>query len=328
MPTSKIYVSKYFRFILLVAICTAGVVILEVISDTHFQTFTSYAEYNYYFFNTEVTGSYGLSYTFESEGGFKRFASFFANPLEHAAATVLALSVIAALYTNDNYKLKLDLFGKFALVATFISIVFAISRAAFVSYFIVIYVYSLLAKKTYIIHAVNVCILLGAMYLFYILRNSDLIDVVVNTINFSNPSSAGHVIEWIQGITAMIKSPLGLGLGTSGRVAGAAGENVGGENQFIIIGVQVGVIAVSAYLTVYFLLVKTAVKWYRHLEGKEKKICLALLLMKIGFFIPSFTSELESSPYILYMTWFFSGSFITVVMNRRRRDNVKSLKEL
>jgi len=116
---------------------------------------------------------------------------------------------------------------------------------------------------------------------------------------------------------AMVEKPLGLGLGTSGRVAGSLGDNVGGENQYIIIGVQAGVVALLLYLSVYIMLIKTSFKWLRVLKGKERKVCMAVFLMKVGFFIPLLTSEVESSSYISYVNWFLSGLLISIVMRAR-----------
>ncbi|WP_231458857.1 MULTISPECIES: O-antigen ligase [unclassified Pedobacter] len=317
----EIYISKYFHYILLLSIAAAAVLLTEVITDQHLQTRTGYADYNFYLFNFEPSGNYGLTWTFESEGGYKRFASFFANPLEFASATVIALAVLAALYTTDKYKLKLDNFGYIALAATLCCIIFAFSRSAFISYFILLYVYSVFTKKKYIYHTVHVGALLATIYVIYLFvkeqdQNDGLQMVIMNTINFSNPSSVGHVVEWIEGALAIASSPLGLGLGSSGRIGGSLGENVGGENQYIIIGVQAGIIALILYLTIYVCLIKESIKWYYRLEGKEKKICLAILLIKIGFIIPSLTSEIETSSYTSYLMWFLSGLFVNIISTK------------
>ncbi|ASU33669.1 hypothetical protein MuYL_1773 [Mucilaginibacter xinganensis] len=319
MDIRTIYISKYFNYIVLLTIAAGAVLVVEVIFNQHLQTITGFADYVYYFFNFEPSGNFGLSWTFESEGGYKRFASFFANPLEHASATLLALSVIIALFTRDDNKFKPSGMGMLALAASFLSILFALSRAPFVSYFIIIYVYALITKKKYITHTVHAAFGLAALYLIYLFtrfgdNNNGITAVIMNTIDFSNPSSVGHLLEWAEGILAMIEKPLGLGLGTSGRVAGSLGENVGGENQYIIIGVQAGIIALSLYLSVYIMLIKTSLKWLPKLKGKERQVCMAVLLLKIGFFIPLLTSEVESSSYISYVNWFLSGLLISVIM--------------
>ncbi|NEU10239.1 hypothetical protein GZH53_18090 [Flavihumibacter sp. R14] len=312
----QLYLNKYFHFILYLSLAAAAVVMVEYLTYQHFQTITGYADYHFYFYNFDPTGSYGLTHTFEAEGGMKRFASFFANPLEHAAATILAVAVIAALYTGDDLKIKLDTFGKVVLVATQISIFLALSRSAFLSYFLMIYAYAWMTGKRQILNLIHGAIVCAVLYFIFLLRNDDMQEFVISTLNFTNPSSVGHVLDWIEGIMSMVKSPLGLGLGTSGRVGGSLGDKTGGENQFIIIGVQAGVIAMGIYLAIYIGLVKTAFKWFYRLKGKEKKLCLALLLMKIGFIIPFLTSELESSSYISYVTWLFSGLFVAVISSR------------
>ena len=314
----KVFINKYFLFILILAVATAAVVVLEVLSNQHLQSISGYADYNYYFFNFEKSGNYELTWTFETEGGFKRFAGFFANPLEHAGATLISLSIILSLYTDDQERFKPDRFGWVAIVGTLISIFFAISRASFISYFLIIYVYARLSNKKVIIKLAHTGAAVFIIYLIVLFTkdnytNNGLQEMIINTLNFSNSSSIGHLVEWVQGLTSMVDYPLGLGLGTSGRVAGSLGENIGGENQFIIVGVQLGVIALAIYIAIYTSIIRTAKFWYSRLAGKEKKVCLAILLIKIGFIIPLFTSELESSPYLSYMIWFLTGIFVAII---------------
>lgn len=326
----KLFINKYFLYILILAVAAAAVVLFEVITNQHLQTRTGYADYNFYFFNFEPSGNYGLSWTFESASGFKRFASFFANPLEHAAATLISLAVLAAFYTNDQYKFKPDNFGVLALSATFISILFAVSRSSFASYFILIYAYGWITNKKYIPKLAHTAFFLAAVYIIYLLskdldRNSNLLEVIVNTLDFSDSSSVGHLLEWIQGINAIYLNPLGLGLGSSGRVAGTLGENIGGENQFIIIGVQVGLVALAIYIAIYASIIKNAKYWYYRLEGKEKKVCLTILLIKISFIIPLFTSEIETSSYISYMIWFLTGIFVNIISRKLKSPDVEKV---
>lgn len=311
-----LYVNKYFNYIIILTIAAGAVLIFELLTNTQLQSVTGYADYSYYFFNFEPSGNFGLSWTFESEGGYKRFASFFANPLEHAGATLLALSVIAALYTTDDNKLRINNTGLLAFGASFLSIIFAISRAPLASYFLILYVYALITKRKPVTNTIHIGVGIIAIYLLGRLQKSNdgIVEIVVNTIDFSNPSSVGHLLEWVQGILAMMEKPLGLGLGTSGRVAGSLGENIGGENQFIIIGVQAGIIALLLYLYVHIAFIKTGFKWIKNLRGKERKICMAVLLLKIGLSISLLTSEVESSSYISYMNWFLSGLFISIIM--------------
>lgn len=312
-----IYINKYFHYILYVIIAAAVLVSLEFSNSTHFQTFTGFADFYYYIYNFEPTGSYGLSYTFETDTGIMRFASFFANPLELASSTVLALSILAALATSDKNKLIFSNFNKIAFLATLICIFLAFSRAAFVNYFFTILVYAVLTKNKFILNSFYIAVGTLVLYIAYLLKDEEVIDFIIETLKFTNSSSVGHLLEWIEGINALINQPFGLGLGTSGRVGGSFNGNTGGENQFLIIGVQSGMIAMLIYLGIYIALLFNCWIWMNRLKGKERQVCMALLLMKIGFFIPLMTSELESSAYISYTSWFLSGFFISIISSRK-----------
>ncbi len=320
----KIYINQYFKYICAVSIAAAIVLLYELINYQHIQTLSGYADYNYYLFNQEPSGNYGLTWTFEIEGGLKRFASFFSNPLEHSAATILTVSILAALYTKQNNSIKLDAFGIIVLLSTILGIVFALSRASFVNYFLLIYIYAFITDKKIIIKIIHWSIFIALLYPFIFIKQNDLGDFLINTFKFNSTSSLGHILGWIEGAQAIIKSPLGLGLGESGRISGMTGENIGGENQLVIIGVQAGVIALGLYIAVYVLLIKTSYRSFKIMKGKERKIALALLLMKIGFIIPTITSNFESYIYISYISWFISGLFITMISNRSQSITFES----
>lgn len=312
---ARIYISKYFSYILAVFIAAAGILIFEIINNQHFQTLTGYADFNFYYFNEDATGDYGLSWTFQTSTGLRRFASLFANPLEFAASTLLTLAIIAGLYTTDDNKIKVDTLGIVAIIATQFSIFFALSRSSLASYFIMIFIYALITKKKLILNIMYGGFVALAIYFifFMLVTNPDLYEFIYETLTFTNPSSVGHLLAWIEGIDAIAANPFGLGLGQSGRVAASLSEATGGENQYIIIGVQTGIITLLLYLFMHIYFIKTCWKWYPFLKGKEKQVCLSLLLMKVGFIIPLFTSELESSVYISYISWFLSGIFVNMI---------------
>ncbi len=315
---TRIQINQYFHYICLVAIASALLLCYEVYHYTHFQSMIGYASYNYHFFDQEASGNYGLSWTFEIENGAKRFASFFANPLEYSASTVMAVCVLAALYTRNDSKVKVDGFGIIAFVSTLIAIFFSLSRASFASYFLIIYTYAFLTRKRTVIRIIHIGFLAAVAYVIF-LMSKDYQDFVMNTLKFSNESSIGHIVEWLDGIDSMVRHPLGIGLGESGRIGAFLGQNTGGENQFIIIGVQTGIITFLLYLSIYVLLITNSYKWFNKLEGKEKKICLAILLMKVGFIIPTMTANFEAYIYISYISWFLSGLFVNIISGKQHQ---------
>lgn len=318
----KVYINKYFSFFVLLAIGTAIVLAIEVAMKSPLQFHSGYFEYAYYFFNLEATGPYGLASTFNSDSGYIRFASFFTNPLEHAAAAIISLSVILALYTADDNKFRINKLGLLGLAATAMSVIFALSRAPLASYCLVIYIYALVTKRKLIVNTVHLIGAIGVAYIIYLFaqfenNHTGLIAVLLNTIDFSDPSSVGHLVQWAQGVLSISQHPLGLGMGSSGRVAASLNESVGGENQFIIVGVQAGVIALLLDFIIFIMFIRISYKWLKLLKGKERKLCIAVFLIKVGFFIPTLTSELESSTYLSYMNWFLSGLLIAMIMQKR-----------
>lgn len=300
-----------FSLILLVSIL-AGVVLLgENLVNTHLQTYTGYAEYQIKFFDSEPSGNYGLSWTFETSNGLKRFASFYGGPLELGVNTIFTLAAILALYTHNNFRFQLDNIGKLALLVSVLSIFLAISRASLVSYFFVIYVYAIITyKKQWLQLFYAGAAVVTIAVLFYL--QGDIYDFIIGTLNFSDSSSAFHVFQWLDGIEAISNRPLGLGLGMSGRVSGSVGDNIGGENQLVIIGVQAGIIAILLYLAIYIGLIRLAVRQFKAKTGKIRQLALCVLLVKIGMIIPTFTANTESYIYIAYITWFCAGLLNTM----------------
>ena len=319
----QVNINKLFSFIVVVLLVATIVVFGERILNQHLHSFTGFSDYNFYFFNTDASGNYGLLWTFETESSAKRFGSIFSNPLEFASAIVLSLAIMFALISSKNntepnaiIQTNPNTLEKIGLIASFICIVLALSRAAFISYFLVIYIYGWIIGNKKIIHFFHIIFVIIVLYVFYILEG-DLYDFIMNTLTFQNESSLGHVLEWLDGINAMATQPWGLGLGESGRVSMTNKNNTGGENQFIIIGVQVGVIAMALYIYIYFKLIKTGLQQLKITAGKEWKIMLAIVLIKIGMFIPMFTAYIDSYIYLSYFSWFLSGYMINHIQNRQ-----------
>ena len=190
------------------------------------------------------------------------------------------------------------------------------SRASFLNYFIVLYVYAWIIRYKPILRFYHSLAVLAILYVVFLLQG-DLYDFIIDTITFENTSSLGHVLEWIAGIEAMINNPLGMGLGESGRVSVGSGLNTGGENQFIIIGVQIGVIGMLLYMLIYGALIQQGIQTMRHASGKRWKLALLIVLLKVGLLIPAFTANIDAYIYITYLTWFFSGYFMQAVMSAK-----------
>ncbi len=314
----KIWLSKWQSWILVLTIAAGVVILFEALNSTHLQTFTGYAEYYRKYFGVDPTGNYGLSWTFEIEGGARRFASFFANPLELAAATLLSGAVLVAMFIKN--KIEEPRLFQAALLFSIVCVVFALSRASLAGYFMASYLFFLIngnKKILWIYHGLFVLVAIGFIYF---LANGIIGEFILNTFTFTNTSSLSHLVEWVDGIEAIGRSPMGLGLGESGRVAGELGLNVGGENQIIIIGVQSGIVAIGFYVLMYAVTIGWSVKLFLKGDGKEQQLGIMLFILKIGMIVPVLTAAVESYLYISAMGWFLVGLMSTTYASYRQRQ--------
>lgn len=309
----KFQLEKIFTWVGLLSFAAVVLLLFEVATYTHFQTFTDYAFFNQEFYGVEPSGRYGLTWSFEMNEGLKRFASFFSNPLELAGATLVTTALLMAVYTDQKNRILIDKFGWMVVATTFIAILFALSRSSLLGYVSVIYVYSLITNRKEITYFFYTAIGIGVIYVIYLLNDRHAYDYLISTIELSDTSSVGHVLEWIEGIQSMIDSPLGRGLGESGRVSAALQENVGGENQFIIVGVQTGVFSLLLYVIIYINIIRLSWKGFKYHAGTLRKLALAVFLMKISFLVPMLTSNFDSYSYITYFSWLLTGLMVTMI---------------
>lgn len=300
-----------FHYIFLVAILAAFVLGWEVWQYQHLQTLTGYAEYNERFFGAEPSGNFGLSWTFETSNGLKRFASFYGGPLELGANMILTLSACLAVVTTDDHRIKMNRIIFITLITCTLAVFFAISRASLVSYFAIMYLYAFITGKRLWLKVFHYALLAAVIVIAFYIKG-DIYELIITTINFTDNSSAFHVLQWLEGLNAMSANPLGLGLGMSGRVSASTGDNIGGENQLIIIGVQTGVISMLLYLAIYIWIIQYSIKIFKSATGKTKRLALCILLVKTGLIIPTFTANVEAYVYISYFTWFCTGLLVTM----------------
>lgn len=315
IPKNEIQLGKLILYISVVTSIAAIVVLGEFILYEHLHVHSGFANFIEDIFGAERSGHYDLLWTFEIESGAKRFGSIFANPLEFAAAMILSISLYLGYFTNPYGEFQWNKHSVIGILACCIGIILALSRASFLGFMIVIYLYALITKNAFLRKGFYLAFIFAGLYLIYFLSQHDFYDFIINTITFSNASSLGHVLEWLEGIEALIANPFGLGLGESGRVSGFSGDHTGGENQFIITGVQLGIPLLIIYMGIHISLIRIAWKNRRSPIGKLRRLAIGLFLFKIGFLLPMFTANTESYIYLSYLSWFLSGFLVSMVQS-------------
>ena len=312
MKMQDVTASRVVHIVLCIAVAAFVLNVMEVSIGTHFQKFTGYARYNEDINNTEPSGSYDLSWTFETQTGQQRFASFFSNPLELASAVLLAFPAGLIFFLSTRHsvdKLKyLMIMG-----CVLLSLWFSFSRASTLALFIQIFFIALIFRFYRIIFSGILLAGLAVLYFFFG-ASKDVQDFVYETITFQNASSFGHLLVWLEGVESMIASPQGIGLAMSGNAGGVDDSvRVGGENQFIIFGVQLGVLGLLLYIVLLSSAILYSYKAYNLATTAEERIVPFIAgSVKFGLLLPLFTANAELYLYVSFISWWMVGYSVSL----------------
>jgi O-antigen ligase len=280
---------------------------MEINFNTHFQTIIGYAQYNLYIHDIIPSGNHGLTWTFEAQGGKKRFASIFANPLENSATMLIFFSIAVFYLTHSKYYVNRAIYLSLSSIAI-MSIIFAYSRAALVSLILLIFFISIILKYYRLIFIGIVLTLIPTIYIIFF-APEEIRYFVWDTISFTNSSSLTHLLEWVEAIDSIIVNPMGIGLASSGNAGGVVESlKVGGENQFLIIGVQLGVIGLIIYLLMIFYSIFDSWSVYNSMEQQRDKIIpFIAATSKFGLLLPLFTANAETYLFPSLFSWWMVG---------------------
>ena len=82
---------------------------------------------------------------------------------------------------------------------------------------------------------------------------------------------------------------------------------IGGENQFLIYGVQMGVFSIILYSVMLFKSIKDSYSVFNSYNGYVNELSFIVLLSKIGLLIPLLTANAELYLFVSLTTWFLVG---------------------
>jgi hypothetical protein len=295
-----------FKGIFFIAIAAFAVNLFEKAIDTHLQSLTGYALFNEEINEIEPTGNFGLTWTFETQAVTKRLASFFSDPLELASSVLLGFS--AGLIWFLTSKREHWVLPTLVMLCSMGSLFFAASRAAFLAFFVMIFFVAIIFKLYKLILSGFILVLLFVVYVLFF-ASEDFYYFVVDTLTFENTSSMGHLVEWLLALDSMIANPLGIGLAMSGNVGSVEDElRVGGENQFLIYGVQLGWLGMTLYILMLAYGIQTALKVFNESdELMTARVAFVAASVKFGLLLPLFTANAEVYTYVSWVTWWMIG---------------------
>lgn len=300
-------INRFFMILFAVAVGAFFVNIIENFGlNAHLQQFSGYSLYHREINDLEPSGNFGLTWTFETQSVTKRLASFFADPLELASSILMGFA--AGLIWFLTSRREFNWFYLLVMLCSAGSLIFAASRAAFVAFFVMIFFVALVFRLYKLILGGGLVVLLFAFYVLF-LASDDLYYFVLDTITFQNSSSMGHVLEWALALDSMISNPLGIGLAMSGNFGSVTDElRVGGENQFLIYGVQLGWIGMLLYILLLAYSIRYCIYVFYHSPDKSiARIAFVGGVVKFGLVLPLFTANVEIYTYVSWLTWWMVG---------------------
>ena len=272
-----------------------------------------YAGYLTDFLGQTPQGNYGLNWTFETATGLRRASAFFANPLELASSVLV--TGMAAFYAMFYFRPHTT--GRWAAAISWLliafSVVLSVSRASIMAFAFQSFAAAILLRRTkFALFLVGAGLIGFAAAIVY--TGPQLVDLVTRTLTFENPSSQGHLLEWIEGATAVVHQPLGLGLGTSGPVGARSGVQVGGENQYVIVAVQLGILGLITYVALALGAIRYSWCAYRSTSGVTRALAFVAATAKLGLLIPAFTANIDSYLFVTYISWWLVGFSVQQLM--------------
>ena len=309
------------KFIICLIVGSFLLALLEIISGVHLQSILDYGRFNSIMYDVSPTGNYGLSWTFERQGSLPRFAAFFSNPLDFAASLLLFFSVGLNLLLHSKYNSnRLAYLGLLLLVI--FSFFFSYSRGAIIASVILVFLTLFLEKKYFLLRIALGLVVLLVTYIFF--SSYELDYFVLDTFNFQNTSSLGHLLEWLEGIESMLLHPMGIGLAMSGNANGVEQAlKISGENQFLIYGVQMGFLGLFIYISMLFKAIKDSLKVFKDSSIQHvRSISYVAAATKIGFLIPLFTANAELYLFVAFLSWFLIGSIETYYLKNILNRNI------
>ena len=292
----------------------------EAILGMHLQNILDYGRFNLLINDIFPSGNYGLSWTFERQGGFPRYAAFFANPLEFSASLLLFLSLGLHYLLHSKYNINRLAYLCLLILVT-LSFYFSYSRGAIIASGIIVFFSLLLEKKYHLLRIVLTLVVMAVIYISFF-SSKELQYFVIDTLSFQNTSSLGHLLEWLEGVNSMIQNPMGVGIAMSGNANGVdQALKIGGENQFLIYGVQMGFLGLLIYVSMLIKGIKNSLKVFkRSSKNHVKSISFVAAATKIGLLIPLFTANAELYLFVAFLSWFLIGyvetHYLKNILNR------------
>ena len=115
-------------------------------------------------------------------------------------------------------------------------------------------------------------------------------------------------------MSALVRYPLGLGLGTADQTATRFGlEWITGDNQYLKYGVEMGLVGMLTHILILIGIASYSLKAFYTSTNETSRMYGALVLATtVGIAINSVTSVLNNSMVLAYLYFWLAGSIVTI----------------
>jgi hypothetical protein len=206
-------------------------------------------------------------------------------------------------------KFRNNKFFYFTIISIVVfSFFLATSRASMLSAVLVL-ILALYISKNYKALLIGGSLIFSFFCYLYFFSEEETRYLIQDTLSFQNTSSLGHLVEWIEGILSIYENPFGIGLAMSGNASGVDQSiKIGGENQFLIYGVQMGFVSIILYLLILIKSIWNSLGLYiKSSNSNIKSIGFIAGLTKFGLLIPLFTANAELYLFVALFSWYLVG---------------------
>jgi O-antigen ligase len=140
---------------------------------------------------------------------------------------------------------------------------------------------------------------------------------VFETLTWQSGSSASHLKDYVNGVTAFLEQPWGYGLGTTDQTAVRAGLTpLTSDNLYLKYAVELGLPGLVALLGTLGCMGLAGFRAARDsVDAPSRDLGLAVLLIMLGVAFYGMTSTMFNDPIVGYFTFWLGGVAVTLAQH-------------
>jgi O-antigen ligase len=153
---------------------------------------------------------------------------------------------------------------------------------------------------------------------------------VLQTLSGQEPSTAGHMSDWSNGLMAFAERPWGYGLGTADAVSTRLGlEHITGDNLYLSYAVQLGLFGlVFLVFVIGAIIAKSFVLLRRATNVAEWRLGMTIFLATIGLALNGMTAVVFNSVMFGWLFFWLAGAAVTLSQRAERAQAEPELRQL